>query len=316
MHIGITGASGFIGRHLCEHLERQGKEVTAFVRRAGSMPSTSKAAVRQLELTRDRPLNGRHSELHCLVHLAGLAHGKEPAAKGARSDLYNATNAAASIRVAEDAARLQVSRFVYVSSIAVYGQTLLNSGEQIREDHRPLPSEPYGESKLRAEHALLGLAEELGMELVIVRPALVVGAHAPGTLDNLGRFIRSGFPIPVGRPPNERSFIGLSDLSEFISKCITAPAAAGQTLLAADPEWVSTERAVHLIAEGMGKSALIVPVPRGAFRLVGKLSRRSSMVEKIVGDLRIDPTKSMATLDWKPARELREEFITFGRCFA
>jgi nucleoside-diphosphate-sugar epimerase len=159
-------------------------------------------------------------------------------------------------------------------------------------------------------------AERLGIELVIVRPALVVGPNAPGNLETLGRLIRSGYPIPVGRPANERSYIGVNDLTQLLVKCLSAPAARGQVLLAADPVRFSTEFVVRQIAAGMGRRPRMLPLPTGMARFAGRLIGRSSVVEKIVGDLRIDPTKAMQTLDWKPSGNLPDEFLALGRSLA
>jgi len=315
MHVGVTGASGFIGQNLSEHLAKDGSEVTAFVRRIESVPNTVAARVQHLELTSDKPIDGRPGDIECLVHLAGLAHDKATDSRGNRASIYDEINAAASIRVAEDAARLKVRRFVYLSSISVFGHALLSSGREIREEDHPVPSDPYGESKLKAETGLLKVAETSGMELVIVRPALVVGPQAPGNLETLCRLIRSGYPIPVGRPPNERSYIGLSDLSQLLVNCISSPAAPGQVFLAADPARLNTEYVVRRIAKGMGKSPLIVPMPRAVARFAGRISGRGTMVEKIVGDLRINSTKAMKLLQWRPSDGLPDEFTALGRGF-
>jgi nucleoside-diphosphate-sugar epimerase len=223
MHIGVTGASGFIGRHLSEHLTKHGNEVTAFVRRVGSVPDAVASRVQQLELENERPIDARPGAIDCLVHVAGLAHEKSAAKAGNHSDIYDAINSRASIRLAERAARLKIRRFVFVSSISVYGQRVLGAGTEIRETSHAEPTEPYGRSKLNAENGLRETAERLGIELVIVRPALVVGPKAPGNLNTLGRLIRSGYPIPVGRPANERSYIGVNDLTQLLVKCISMP---------------------------------------------------------------------------------------------
>ena len=82
--------------------------------------------------------------------------------------------------LARQAAEAGVQRFIFISSIKVNGESTLLGRPYTAED-QPAPVDPYGISKLEAEDALRQLADETGMEVVIIRPPLVYG---PGVKAN------------------------------------------------------------------------------------------------------------------------------------
>jgi nucleoside-diphosphate-sugar epimerase len=92
---------------------------------------------------------------------------------------YRRVNVDGTLNLARQAAEAGVSRFVFVSSIKVNGEET-GEGMRFTADQLPAPEDAYGISKLEAEQALRALAEETGMEVVIIRPPLVYGAGVKG----------------------------------------------------------------------------------------------------------------------------------------
>lgn len=100
----------------------------------------------------------------------------------------------------------------------------------------PEPADPYAVSKLEAEQGLMAIAEETGIEVVIIRPPLV---YRPGVRANFLCFVKLvklGIPLPFGRVKNLRSLICLGNLVDATVACMTNPNAAGKTYLASDGE--------------------------------------------------------------------------------
>ena len=90
-----------------------------------------------------------------------------------------------------------VKRLVYVSFIKVNCEETFK-GLAYAETHLPAPEDPYGISKWEAELALLRVSQETGLEVVIVRPALVYGSGVKGNFAQMISVLKRGLPLPFG----------------------------------------------------------------------------------------------------------------------
>ena len=101
-------------------------------------------------------------------------------------------------------------------------------------DDLPRPADAYGRGKLASERALAEVADQTGLELVILRPPLVYGPGVGGNFRALVRLAGSGMPLPFAALDNRRSFIHADNLTDLIAVSALHPAAPGQVLLASD----------------------------------------------------------------------------------
>ena len=90
----------------------------------------------------------------------------------------------------------------------------------------PCPQDPYAVSKWEAEQGMLAIAEETGLEVVIIRPPLVYGPGVKANFRLLMKWVQRGVPLPLGAVHNKRSFVALDNLVSFIIHCIDHPKAA------------------------------------------------------------------------------------------
>ncbi len=104
---------------------------------------------------------------------------------------FRRTNTAGTEHLARCAAAAGVKRLVYVSSIKVNGEETVG-GHSYTELDTPSPQDPYGISKWEAEQALHRVAEETGLEVVIVRPPLVYGAGVKGNFAQMLKVLAKG----------------------------------------------------------------------------------------------------------------------------
>jgi nucleoside-diphosphate-sugar epimerase len=134
----------------------------------------------------------------------------DPLAEFLKVNLYGTSN------LAQQAARAGVKRLVYVSSVKVNGESTLSpnpsprvGGEQniFTESDIPSPQDPYAVSKWRAEQELQRIAQETGLEVVIVRPPLVYGPGVKGNFISLLAAIDRGIPLPLAGANNARSLV-------------------------------------------------------------------------------------------------------------
>lgn len=173
----ITGATGFVGRHLVPHLLSMGRYLTLAVRTAEACPKSWRddpririVATGPIERTinLDRAFAGASG----VIHLAGLAHVRHTSPS---VDPFVAANATATERLASAAARHGVGTFIHISSLAAITRNA--SFSVVDDTTSDIAPTPYGRSKLAAEKHVLALGRK-GIFAVSLRPPLVVGADA------------------------------------------------------------------------------------------------------------------------------------------
>jgi nucleoside-diphosphate-sugar epimerase len=229
-----------------------------------------------------------------VVHLAASAHGKSN-----DSNLINEVNVAGTIRLAEQAVDMGVKRFIFISSIGVTGNSTEGS-QAFNEESAEQPHSEYSSSKLEAERALQKIAENSELELVIIRPVLVYGRGAPGNFKSLVKLVNYTRLLPFRTCDNQRSFLSIYNLIDFINVCISHPKAANQVFCVSDGSDVSIREFTDAIAQGLSKKIIQLPIPIYFFRTLGKVFKKDRMVEQLVGTLKVDSAKANELLDWKP----------------
>lgn len=302
----VTGASGYIGGLLCKVLKARGYVVRGIGR--SSITSPQEFDYVRLDLENDS-LEGVCLGVETIVHLAGRAHILNDKEKDPLS-AFRLANVDVTLRLAEEAMRSGVKRFIFVSSIGVSATETKDSGvSELSGSH---PSTPYALSKFEAEEALKELVKNSSMELVIIRPPLVYGGNAPGNFHRLLKIVQLGVPLPFLAANNQRSMIALDNLIDFIVHCIKHPAAAGELFLISDGTDVSTADIIRSVAHGMGRTARLIYVPVGVIRVGAKLLGRESMFSQLFGSLVIDSRKAHQLLDWAPPLRTTEALFKAG----
>jgi nucleoside-diphosphate-sugar epimerase len=296
----VTGASGFIGRALCDALAARGLSVRAAVRRASSITGDARVVG---EIGPDTEWRRALHGVDAVVHLAARVHVMRDAAADPLG-AFRTVNVAGTERLARECVVSQVRRLVFVSSIKVNGER--TQGRPFSETDPPAPEDPYGVSKLEAEQALQRVAAATGLEAVIVRPCLVYG---PGVRGNLGRLlaaIERGVPLPLASVDNRRSLIGLTNLCDLLARCVAHPSATGEIWLASDGEDLSTPELIRALAAGAGRPARLMPFPPRWLELAARLAGARDAYERVCGSLQADSSKARRSLDWHPPLSAQE----------
>lgn len=293
----ITGANGFVGAQLCERL-KQRISIRAVVR------NTHQAILKGVEtLSVDNigPNTNWHGcldDINTVIHLAARVHVMQDRSPNPLDD-FRETNVEGTRRLAEHAAKAGVKRFIFVSTIKVNGEiTLLN--QPFTAEDTPAPQEPYGYSKMEAEHALRKVSEETGLEIVIIRPPLVYGPGVKANFESLLRTLTRKIPLPLGAIRNRRSLVGLDNLIDLIITCMDHPAASNQTFLVSDGEDLSTPDLIERLATAMGQPARLFSVPPAMLIAGASLIGKREMAHRLCSSLQIDISKTCALLGWRP----------------
>lgn len=240
-----------------------------------------------------------------VVHLAGRAHATDPVAP----ETYRQDNCELPVALAQAALRHGIKRFVFVSTIAVYGAS--SGAGAFKAEDRPNPQSDYARAKFEAEQRLSRLVDQ-GLELVIVRPPLVYGAGAKANLARLADAIARGLPLPLGAVRNRRSLVNAADLADLLLLAASHPQAPGGIFLPADRTPVSTAELSRALGRALGKPARLLPLPVPLLRLAGRMTGQARTVGQLVDSLEVDPEPTIARLGWAPKRGLEEGLAAFA----
>ena len=242
--------------------------------------------------------------MNVLVHTAARAHViNDPVADPLAE--FRRVNVEGTLRLVKQAVEMGVRRLVFVSSIGVNGVQSTN-GKVFSEADKPAPHNAYALSKWEAEQGLMRLADETGLEVVIIRPPLVYGHNAPGNFAALVRAVQHGWPLPLGAVPNLRSLVALDNLVDLIVTCINHPQAANQTFLVSDGGDLSTTELVRGMGQAAGVTARLLPVPVWALQAGALLLGKGNAVQPLCGSLQIDISKARRLLGWVPLVSVAE----------
>lgn len=291
----LTGASGFIGRAIARRLADSEYHFVPLVRTAvdGLPPNTKVIG----NIDEDTNFGNILRNVNVIVHAAARAHVMKDETSDPLNE-YRRVNVEGTRNLASQAAAEGVKRFIFISSVKVCGESTTGLAPY-NEEMPPLPEDPYGQSKYEAEEVLKKVAALTGMEIVIIRPPLVYGPGVKANFFSLLKLCATSIPLPFGFINNRRSMVYLGNLVDFIVRCIDHPNAANQTFLVSDGQDVSLSSIITQIRGSFGRSRRLVPVPIGLFRLVGRLTGKMLVVDRLVGDLQVDIRKAKDLLSWE-----------------
>ena len=293
----VTGATGFVGRALCERLK--GRDALRIAVRnpiAGAWAEPSDVVQAALDPAQDwRPaLEGITTIVHCAARVHVM---NDDAADPLRE--FRRINVDGTLRLATQAAEAGAGRFVFISSIKVNGESTV-PGRPFTAQQAPAPIDPYGVSKWEAEQQLRKLSAETGMELVIIRPVLVYGPGVKANFLNMMKWLYKGVPLPLGAIHNKRSLVSLDNLVDLIVTCIDHPRAANQTFLVSDGEDLSTTELLQRMSKALSKRPRLLPVPAWMLETAAKFAGKQSIAQRLCGSLQVDISHTRERLGWTP----------------
>lgn len=301
----VTGANGFIGRAIVARLSADKHLVRAAMRRpAHDMPlGVLGVEMPDLRATQDwlTLLNG----VDCIVHCAARAH----VLKNDEADplsLFRQVNTHATLDMANAAAASGVRRFIFISSIGVNGME--NIGRPFRYNDAPHPHSHYAIAKQEAEDGLARISQKTGLEVVIIRPPLVMGPNAKGKIGLLVNAVRRGLPLPFGSVTrNRRDLVSLETLASLVSICLNHPAAVGETFLVSDGAPISTREIIEKVGAYAGRKPRFLSIPPAFLGLGLKIIGRRELASQLLGNLEVDIEHTLKTLGWAPPNGLNGE---------
>ncbi|MFY0643028.1 MAG: NAD-dependent epimerase/dehydratase family protein [Bacteroidia bacterium] len=268
LNILVTGSSGFIGSRWLQLMHEKYKLSTVSLR---------KTAIQDVQL----------EGVDTILHLAGLAHQME----AVNPSKYFEINTDLTLALAKKAKAQGVKHFVYISTTKVYG----DGEDQVfyNEKSKCIPTDHYGESKLKAENKLKKLRSDSFL-VSIVRPPLVYGPGVKGNLLLFMKLAKTPYPLPFKGISNNRAMVYVDNLIAMISKIIDSRKEGIFTLT--DQHRISTEELIAEIREQMGRSPKLFKLP-GILVLPIKWLK-PHIYFRLFGSFNVDCSESLKTLNF------------------
>lgn len=292
----MTGGAGFVAGHVMPAFVRAGWSVRSLVRDASAIARQGVETVAVGDLA-EAAWGAALKDVDIVVHLAARVHRLDEAGPD-RTSAYRRDNVDVTAALATAAARAGVKRFIFLSSVKAMGEETPMHAPW-NEDSECRPSDAYGESKLLAERELERISAEDGLPVTILRVPLVYGRGVKANFRRLISLVARGIPLPLASVRNSRSLLFAGNLADAILRAAEHPAANG-TFLLSDGEDLSTPELIGRIARALHKPARLWPMPTDALVWGSALAGRGDEARRLLGSLRVDPSRFRKTLGWAP----------------
>jgi len=305
MNVLVTGATGFVGSAVIRQLSLEPDKcaIAALRHDSTKLPNQIKKVIVG-DLLASTDYSSALKGVNVVIHAAARVHVMSDDAGDPLSE-FRKVNVEGTLNLARQSAKAGVKRFIFISSIKVNGEG--TQGTPFTPDDAINTNDPYGLSKWEAEQGLLALAEETGIEVVIIRPPLIYGPGVKANFMKMIQWVHKGVPLPLGAVENRRSLIALDNLVSFIVHCLDHPRASNEVFLVSDGEDVSTPQLLRKVAEALGKQVRLIPVPVKFIRFVAGVLGKKDVIERLLGSLQVDSSKAQKLLGWSPVTDIDEQ---------
>jgi len=263
MRLLVTGASGFLGGHLCEALSGK-HEIVAMVRKGSdtSLLTPLGVELRCCDLADPGSLEGVARNVDAVVHLAAyytFTGDKER---------YRRINVEGTRALLRSMIGSGVTRIVYCSSTEALGPT---GAEPAGEDRTPAPVYEYGRSKAQGEELLREQASN-GIEHTVIRPS---GIYGPRNLEDISYWFITAFGGSVmgrfvlGDGRRLLQFVHVDDVVQGFRLALENPRSIGRTYHISDSRAYTYDEIYSILAEIFGRKPPRLPVPVPVAKALG-----------------------------------------------
>lgn len=300
MRILITGADGFVGRHLCAALAKSGKALTLAVRKNTDQINL-KGDIRVVSvgpIESNTDWSNALLDVSCVINLAGRAHVLDENVSDPMQEFLN-NNCHGAVALFQAAHNAGCTKFLHLSSVHVLGYKT-SQGKPFDDNSQVNPSNDYAFSKWEGEKALRALAKFGEGSLIIIRPPLIVGADAKGNLAKLLRWSAKPIPLPFAGLTNRRTLLSIENLISAIEAILAKwnHKTHSGTYVLGDSEAVSTSDILRSVVEGQNGRARLFGVPDSVLKFVLRTIGKRKLAVQLFGDLEVDTSRFQSEFNW------------------
>jgi len=314
----ITGATGFLGRHLAQSLAEQGFEITALVRPTSKvLPELQRQAeIVEGDLRDAESLEAAFADVDVVFHCAAITTNR------ASWQNHYETNVRGTERILEMALEARVQRVIHISSIIVYGLEPLGRSVPFTETtsyvQKPNKWAYYVRSKAEADNLALTFHHEKGLPVTVMRLGILYGPGGGMPGQGLGR--RGPVWLLIGSGRNVLPFTYVENGVDCILLAASSDVAIGQAYNVVDEPQISGRDALLHKARLTGNRPVFFPIPAFMLHSAGALAELLSnlrgadtpppltrpLVRIACRDIRYDSTKARQQLGWQQRFSLEE----------
>jgi nucleoside-diphosphate-sugar epimerase len=298
----VTGATGFVGRHLIDELGANGMAFRCLSRKP--VPCRDSFVG---DLADKSALTAACKGVDTIFHCAGHAHAFS-SLTGDDAAIHWHVNFEGTRNLVEAAGQSGVRRFVFLSSV----KAMAEPGRCCADENFPgQPETAYGQAKRAAEAAVLEAGRRYGMHVVNLRLAMVYGSGGRGNLERMGRLVRRGLFPPLPETGNRRSLVHVDDVVAAMRLVADDDRASGCTYIVASSEAPSGRELFDALRSTLGMRRCSWAVPRCLLRAVAigadgleaiakrRMSFDSEVLDRLLGSAWYSPARIERELGWR-----------------
>lgn len=292
MSIFLTGSSGFVGKNIVSYF---GKPLPINKYKRGSAINIQEDVV---------------------IHLAGKAHDLK---NTSNINEYYVVNTELTKTVFDAFLKSDAKVFITLSSVKAVADQVDNI---LLEEVIPNPFTHYGKSKLLAEEYIISKQIPKGKRVYILRPCMIHGPGNKGNLNLLYNLVSKGFPWPLGKFENSRSYLSIDNLCFIIKELIEREDIPSGVYNVADDVPLSTNEVIEIIVQSMKKKAKILKISKNLIKVLArlgdffKLPLNSERLQKLTDSYVVSNTKIKTAIGKPLLVSSKEALIRTFQSFA
>ncbi len=262
MRVLVSGATGFVGSHVVDHLIAAGHEVRALARPSSDTRylETTAAAIVRGDLADAASLQAAAVGCEAVVHTAAVV------GEWGAWELFYRVGVQGTRNLLDAVVAAGARRFVQLSSIAVYGSRL--HGRTLHEfdryDNRPEPWNHYVREKVQSERLAFQYQVRGQLEIVAVRPSVIWGSRDRTAFSRTRDLLRGPMAAVIGRGLNRVPSVSVHDVADLCVRALTVPGAAGRAYNISSDEPITQTALMGVFAKCTGAPIPSRHVPFGA----------------------------------------------------
>jgi len=305
MKILITGANGSLGYHLVEKLKDNNELYLLDLNfdRLNHLKEHNNIYFLNTNVLDKGEILNLDFELDIIIHLAAKVHTKAKT-EAERGEFFQ-INTEATKYLYKLALKKEISHFIFISTISLYGKEFIEAKENSSLDYE---DNPYAESKYLAEKAGLDLYNNKALPLTIIRLATLYGKYDRGNYKKLINFACKGVLPMVGQGNNQKSIIYVKDAAALIAKILNNKDTYGEIYNVSENDYKYSE-ILDTITEVFEQKVLKIKAPEILINLYKKLSFALAVfnkLETLSTTTTVNNNKMLKELNFKPEYSFRE----------
>lgn len=310
----VTGAAGFLGRHVVENLQKQNYEIVTVVRPTTDVKFLEEKNVQLIvgDLRDETCIAAATQGVDVIVHCAATLRGSW--------DDFHAINVGSTRKLLEQARKQKVKRFVFISSVIVYDHSSAEAGARFSEEMQYEENQHtyYSQTKVEGEKLVAEYHEKHKLPTVILRPAAIYGKTGSLFLSRLGFAMGGNRYLIIGNGNLPLPLSHVEGIAEAVSLSIKKKEAVGRIYNVVEDETITQTEFFQEIRRQVRPRFSTVRLPHGLMRILSMTADKVLGLVGMTSPLSLSYMRLCATpfyysnekikkeLGWQPQKDFKQ----------